>query len=894
MNPPRLTTQLRVPALPAGLIERPRLVERMDRGTAGPITLVCGPPGCGKTALLCSWLRSETWSGSVAWVSLEPGDDEPLRFWDTVLAALRGVCDDSPVAALAGPIHDSRESFLPLLLNALAELPTPRLLVLDDLHVLRGSECLAQLAFVLRHLPPTLRIVLSGRADPALPLHVPRVLGTLTEIRAADLAFTRSEAASLMAAQGVGLDERLVGLLCERTEGWAAGLRLAALSLQGREDPERFITDFAGDDRVVADYLVAEVLDRQSPELRLFLLRTSIADRICGGLADAITSEPGGDQTLARLARANGFVIGLDDQGRWYRYHALFARLLQVRAHAELGPEVRALHVRAARWHATDGAIAVALRHSVAGEDWELAAELIAAHWFELFVRGQAVSMRTLMAHLPAERLAADAELSAAVACNLLDAGNAALAADHLRDAERAAASLPADRHRRLLELRAIARLYTARLEGDFGAALEVADKLLTEAGRHGGWSGDARKAFVHANLGQTALWAGHTERAGRDLDHAVIIAEAIGLEYLVVGTLGHRALLEVSCAGPVRAQRSIRDASGLAHRRGWAGISQLVATHLAAAAAALFELNNADADQHLARAGAALGGTGAVHLGVVAEHLAALLSAARDSPREGLALLDRITLPNRGWGLADPGMIELSRARLLIACADLTGAHESLERAHARSAPACEVAAARARMLLAAGDAHPALEALSKARLGHGPELGRTRVELDVLDALARDELGWPEVRVPLEHALAAAEATGHRSVFLDSGPRVGELLRAQIRGGTAHRALVSDLLDAFDDRRPARPAAGTSFDPLSDRERTIVRYLATSLATREIAAELAITTNTVKTHLRSIYRKLDVPDRRAAVKRARELRLISSGERARARNTGAPRVAA
>src|SRR3954452_15000900 len=261
---PPLVTQFTPPPPPFGFVERPRLRGRLERGLDEPVTLVCGPAGSGKTTLLASALRD-----TAAWASLEPGDDEPGRFWEAVLTALRAagaVPEDSALDALAPPVHDSRTAFVPLLVNALAELPEPVVLVLDELQVVRSRECLAQLGLLVLHAPSTLRLVLSARADPALPLHVLRVRGRLVEIPAADLALDEGEAAELMVAHGLELPDRLVRALCARTEGWGAGLRLAALSLQGRADPERVISRFAGDDRAVGDYLLAEVLDRQSPE----------------------------------------------------------------------------------------------------------------------------------------------------------------------------------------------------------------------------------------------------------------------------------------------------------------------------------------------------------------------------------------------------------------------------------------------------------------------------------------------------------------------------------------------------------------------------------------------------------------------------------------------------
>ena len=425
MSAPALVTQFQVPALPGAMIARPRL--RLELREA--VTLVCAPAGSGKTALVASALPS------AAWVSLESTDDEPGRLWAAVLTALRvagAVPEESALAALAPPLPASGDDFMPLFVNAVAELPEQAVLVLDDVHVLRSRACLAQLAFLILHLPDTLRLVLASRSDPRLPLHVLRVRGRLAELRATDLAFTEAEAGELLRAHGLELADELVRALHARTEGWGAGLRLAALSLQGRADPERFVAEFAGDDRVVGDYLLAEVLDRQTPRLRSFLLRTSLVERICGPLADAITGDDNGADALAELERTNGFVLGTDGHREWFRYHRLFATLLRTRAQRELGAEIPALHARAARWYAAHGRCVDALEHAVLAQEWDLAADVVAGHWFELYVHGDAAAVLRLAAQLPPERVAAHAELAAALACAALDVGDTATAALHL------------------------------------------------------------------------------------------------------------------------------------------------------------------------------------------------------------------------------------------------------------------------------------------------------------------------------------------------------------------------------------------------------------------------------------------------------------------------------
>ena len=872
---PALVTQFAVPPSPFGMIERPRLTRQVQAGIQEPVTLVCAPAGSGKTALVAASVER------AAWVTLEPTEDEPGRLWDAVLTALElagAVPRDSALAGLAAPVRESRDAFMPLLVNALAELPEPVVLVLDDVHVLRSRECLTQLSFLLLHTPDTIRLVMTARSDPPLPLHVLRVRGRLTEIRATDLAFTLEEAKALLEAHGLELQDDLVTALHTRTEGWGAGLRLAALSLQGREDPEAFVAEFAGDDRVVGDYLLAEVLDRQPPKLRAFLLRTSLVDRVCGGLADALTGDSSGADTLASLERTNGFVLGVDGHREWFRYHRLFAKLLRTRAQRELHAQLPTLHARAARWYAERGASVDALEHAVLAEDHDLAVDIVAGHWFDLYVRGDAAAVRRLLAKLPAERLERDAELSAALACAALDVGDTVAAELHLAHADQA--ELPEARRAQYLETMALAELGTARLEGDFEAALRAADVLLAEAAAHIGDNGDGtRQTLVHAMLGETALFAHDLPRAGDELRKAVAGARAHRLDYVAVSALSNLALLDVMQRGPADDQGHGAEAIALAARRGWCQIPQTACAHTALALLAFYDLQPAVAAEHLERARAAAAQLRRRQLDFVIAHLDARMRGAAGEPGEGIRVLDDYEAFHRHHGPPLPferGTVAAMRARLQIQVGELEAAAETL--APHTEEQSMAVTGAVARLALANGDAPEAVELLERSH----DQLAMhavTSVETLVLLAVSHRENGEPlkAARI-LEEALESAEANRHRWPFLELGRPMEELLRCQIRAGTAHRAIVGELLDAFADRAPATRHVAPLLEPLSEREQAILRYLPTALSNREIAAELFVTTNTVKTHLRSIYRKLDVARRREAVERARDLRLLSS----------------
>ncbi|HEY6890166.1 MAG TPA: NACHT domain-containing protein, partial [Solirubrobacter sp.] len=377
ISPPLVLGQLAVPPLPPATIARPRLTEAVHRGLKGPVTLVCGPAGSGKTVLVSSAVADTR----VAWVSVEREHNDPALLW----AALQRALAPEPGTPTAELTFTPGPAFGVALVNALVTLPEEAVLLLDDVHALRSRASLAWLSFLVLHAPPTVRLLFSSRSDPVLPLHLLRVHGSLTEIRSDLLAFTEDEAAELFAAHGVALDHEQISALHRRTEGWAAGLRLAALTLQRREDAGRFVTEFAGDDRAVADYLVAEALKTERPRRRAFLLRASIvAERMCAELTEAITGDANAETILEELARTNGFVVPLDPQGRWFRLHRLFAELLNAMARRELAGELPALHRRAALWFAGAGEPWNALDHAVAAGEPELVGELMLAHWVEL------------------------------------------------------------------------------------------------------------------------------------------------------------------------------------------------------------------------------------------------------------------------------------------------------------------------------------------------------------------------------------------------------------------------------------------------------------------------------------------------------------------------------
>src|SRR5580704_18021586 len=442
---PLLETKLYVPRSRRGLVPRQRLSERLDRGAASKLTLVSAPAGFGKTTLLTEWLAAGPAAPAderlVAWLSLDRSDNDPASFWTYVVAALRTAAPgvgENALALLQAPRPPPIETVLTMLLNDLGAVAGDIVLVLDDYHVVDAREVQDEMAFLLDHLPPGLHVVIASRADPALPLARWRARGDLAEIRAADLRFTPDEAAAyLNETMGLQLTAQDVATLEGRTEGWIAALQLAALSMQGRDDVAGFIAGFAGDDRYVVDYLVEEVLQRQPDDVQAFLLQTSILGRLSGPLCDAVTGQGGGKAMLEALDRGNLFLVPLDDRRRWYRYHHLFADMLQARLLDEQPGQVPDLHRRASAWYQQNGEQSVAIGHALAAQDFERAADLIERAIPAMRITRQEVTVHGWLKALPDEVVRVRPMLSFAVAGALLTGGEPEEVEVRLRDAGR-------------------------------------------------------------------------------------------------------------------------------------------------------------------------------------------------------------------------------------------------------------------------------------------------------------------------------------------------------------------------------------------------------------------------------------------------------------------------
>ena len=906
MSGPLLETKLHVPRRRQGLVARPRLIDRLSRGAESALTLVSAPAGFGKTSLLADWLAAAGADGrAAAWLSLDQRDNDPALFWTYLVAALKtavpGLGGSAP-SLLESP-QPPMEVVLATLLNDLSAISNDVVMVLDDYHVIDARDVLDGMAFLLEHLPPQIHLVIASRADPALPLARLRGRGELVEIRAADLRFTPEEAAAyLNGVMGLGLAAEDVTALEGRTEGWIAALQLAALSMRGRDDVAGFIAGFAGDDRYIVDYLVEEVLQRQSDHVRHFLLQTSILDRLSGPLCDAVTGRDGGKAMLEALDRGNLFLVPLDDRRQWYRYHQLFADVLQAHLLDERPEDVPELHRRASAWYEQNGEPSEAIRHALAAEDFERAADLVELAAPATLQYRQEVTLRRWLEALPRELLKVRPVLSNAYAGSLLSHGEVEGVESYLQEAERwldpttggAPGSLARspemvvvdeEAFRALPASIAVHRAGQARILGDAAGTVAHARRALDLVGEddHLGRGGAA------ALLGLVYWTNGDLDAAHRWYADGMASLEKAGYLSDVVG--GAITLADLRIAqGRLREamstyQRGLRVATEHAPPvlRGAAdmhvGMSQLC-----------YERNELDAAMQHLLTSRELG----EHAGLPKNRYRWRVAMARIRAAEGDlgGALDLINEADRLYVSdfsPDVRPIPALRVRVLVALGRLD---EALDWARERGlSVADDVSYLRefehltlARVLLARHQAERPAGSIHEVRLllerllqaaEEGARTGSV-LEILVLQALVQQaQRDIPAALVSLQQALTLAEPEGYVRTFVDEGPSMASLLRAAAKQGMA-RSYAGSLLAAFDTTEDRGPVKQGLIEPLSERELDVLRLLGTDLNGPDIARKLVVSLNTVRTHTKSIYAKLGVNNRRAAVRRARELDLL------------------
>ena len=902
-----LETKMYLPGPRAGLVPRPRLTDRLSRGAAGKLVLVSAPAGFGKTTLLTDWIATRpaapTLRRSTAWLALDVGDNDLTTFWTYVIAALRTAAPEigtSELALLSSPRPPAIHRVLTTLLNDLGAAEGEIVLVLDDYHVIGAREVQDSMSFLLDHLPPQLHLVLAGRADPALPLARLRARGELVEIRAAELRFAPHEAAAyLTEAMGLPLTADDVAALEQRTEGWIAALQLAALSMQGRDDVTGFIAGFAGDDRYIVDYLAEEVLELQPQQVRDFLLRTCVLDRLNGALCDAVTGEEGGKAMLQALDRGNLFLVPLDDRRQWYRYHHLFADVLRARL-ADESPDVLAeLHRRASDWHAERGETPQAIRHAMSGRHYDRAAELVEMAIPAALKDRQEATLRGWLELLPDDLVRTRPVLCNGYAGALLASGEAEGVERHLENAERCLEQLAhgqqqaepgqdqpifvdGEQLRRLPAGVALHRAGLALMTGDLPASTSHARR--------------ARRLFdEHDDLGRGAAAAilGLGSWARGDLEAAHLAYAECAARMRRAGHLSDLLGCSITLADLRVTQGRLHDAMSTYEQalrvapRGTGPVLRGTADMYVGMSALHRERNDLGTARQLLEASEELG----EHAGLPQNRYRWRVAMARIRAAEG-DLSGAIDLLDEAERVYEPDFsprvrpVPALRARTWILQGrvdDALGwardaglsAEDELSYLHEFE----HVTLARA-LLARAGTERPG-RVLDEAtgllgRLAAAAESGGRAgsvIEILVLLALARRLHGdITAATAPLQRALYLAEPGGHVRLFLDEGAPVRSLLEALGRHGTAP-AYARRLLTAWVGPEDRSPAAQGLVEPLSPRELDVLRLLRSDLGGPEIARELVVSLNTVRTHTRSIYAKLGVGNRRAAVRRADEI---------------------
>jgi ATP/maltotriose-dependent transcriptional regulator MalT len=907
-----LATKLHIPRPRPGFVLRPRLLERLQDGTE-QVVLVCTPAGFGKTSLLADWARRGR--RPVAWLSLDDADNDPARFWRHVVAALEGGRPGvaERVAPLLGPpTPPSLEGLVTALVNQLAAQPDEVVLVLDDYHLIEAEPVHASLAFLLEHLPPQVHLVLACRADPPLPLARLRAGRQLAELRQRDLRFTLEETAALLkAATGLELPADSVAALAARTEGWVAGLQLAALSLQGHADPAGFVASFSGSHRFVLDYLAEEVLDRQPEPVREFLLETSILERLSGPLCDAVTGRGDGQQLLEQAERANLFLVALDEVRGWWRYHHLFAELLRARLQRAEAGRVPELHRRAAAWYEQHGLIDQAIRHASASGDAIWAVRLVEQHVHETLHRGDSVTVDRWLSWLPAEVVHSRPRLCLLRAYRAVTDGQPDALQRSLDDAERAlansgdaAAPAPSEPAQEgwaagwltnVPGSLAVLRAELARLRGEPNRTIELARQALAglPTGRH------ILRSLADWNLARGYWLAGELAEAERALVDIVAERLAVGEHYLALIASWDLGRVQAAQGRLRAAAATYRRALGFGAQAGPAADPAVGVAHIG-----LAEVLCEQDELETALDQVTEGLKRCRQLAYPLPLSAGLAALARIGQAQGDRVGALAAIAEAGEVGPSPEVVDLfnpaqvQRARLLLADGEVEeaarwvatrglGADDEASYVHERELLVL------VRVLLAERAPQRALGLLARLHALAAAQ-GRTGsvIEVRALQALALSTGGdQAGALAALAEALALAAPEGYLRVVVDEGAPMAALLGKLLTAGEAPVAAaggvppdyLARLVEAFEQvgqvvlRQPRRGAVPPGLVvPLTSRELEVLRLLAAGKPNQAIAEQLVITLDTVKRHVTHILGKLGVANRTQAVIRARELGLL------------------
>lgn len=878
MSTPILATKLYIPPPRAKIVLRPRLIERLNEGVSSGsrLTLISASAGFGKTTLISEWISR--CGRSVGWLSLDEGDNDPTRFLTyltTALQTIKANLGEGVLSALHSPEPPAPDLFLPTLLNEIAALTENFLLVLDDYHLIESPSVEQALVFLVERQPPQMHLVLATREDPTLPLARWRARGLLTELRAADLRFTPAEATVFLnRTMGLELSTEDIAALEARTEGWIAGLQMAAISMQGHQDTTGFIKSFTGSHRFVLDYLVEEVLQRQSDEVQTFLLRTSILDRLCAPLCDAVLLNPSipGQATLEYIERANLFIIPLDNERRWYRYHHLFGDLLRQRLGQSLPPEeIANLHIRASAWYEDNNMAFEAFHHAAAANDLERAERLIKGGMLPLHSRAVVTTVLDWLDFLPRAVMDARPWLWVRSAMMALNAGQTIGVEEKVREAEKALHN--ADLDDKIRDL--IGQI--AAIRATVALARYQPEAMISQSRRALEYLHPDNLSFRSRALrtvGFAYQLKGERSAARQFYNEAIAINQTSGNIHLTVSAmtglgnvLESENRLHQAAETYQRALQLLSDQQPPNADQEYIGLARI-----------FYEWNDLDTAEHYGRKSLQLAQQydRTVDRYVICEVFLARLKLAQGDIAGATDMIEKAELTARRENFVKR-MPDIAAVRVLIL---LRQDHLA---AAAQLAWQVELPLTQARVLIYQGDPSAALSILEPYRQqmearGWADE----RLKAMVLQALALYEHDDKRQAVHLlGDALTLAEPEGFARLFLDEGPRMVKLLSAAAAEGI-RLAYVNTLLSAFaaepKEQQPIASIPGTSglAEPLSPRELEVLRLIATGLSNQQIGARMYLALDTVKGHNRRIFDKLQVQRRTEAIARARELGLI------------------
>ncbi len=882
-----LQTKLYLPRLRPSLVPRPRLIETLNQGLTGKLTLISAPAGFGKTTLISSWLdalqteKDAPNSVQIAWLSLDENDSELARFLAYVIAALQRVDPQIGKSALpllqASPLPVS--SVLTTLLNDIARQPESLMLVLDDYHAVDSQPIDEALTFLLDNLPPQLHLVITSREDPNLPLARLRVRGLLTELRAADLRFTVAETAVfLQEVMGLHLAEDQIAALETRTEGWIAGLQMAALSMRGQEDVSGFIQSFTGSHRFVLDYLLEEVLQQQSEHVQEFLLKTAVLNRLTGSLCDALTGDDDGQEMLESLDRANLFLVPLDNERRWYRYHHLFAELLQQRL--QQGTEefdVADLHVRASRWYEAHGLEVEAFQHAAAAQDVDRAVRLIEGDGVPLHFRGMGTAVLTWLASLPQSMLDARPSLWVIYASALFFVGQHTAVEQKLQAAEACLASSaalqstePDETTQDLVGRIAAIRATLAIIQQDVATIMRQSSRALEN---------------LHPDnliFRSATLW---TQGYAYYLQGDHVLASQAYAEVLSI-TQSFADSIYALAAAISLGQLQETDNKLLLASKTYERVLQVAGDppQLIACEAFLglaqvhYQWNDLDTAQQYGKQCAQL--TQQIEsidtFAAYGVFLARLKLAQGDVSGAVAALAEAEAFARQHNFLFRMPDVAAAQVLTLLRQGNLTAAAQLVEQ-H-------DLPLSQARVHLAQGDTHGALALLQPLRQQmEAKGWHDERLKIMIVQALVLQAQGETDAAVQLlGEALALAEPNGFIRIFVDEGLPMAQLLsETAVRGimpSYCEKLLAVFATEGHPVETETSPAPAQSLvDPLTKREMEILSLIATGLKNKEIAATLFVSVNTVHYHTKNLYSKLGVNSRTQAITRAKALNLLA-----------------